>query len=328
MKKVAAVGIAWVLILVCCFAVVAQAASASILFEDGSDTGDMPADGSDVTAGEEEPAQVNTPTGASTPAGGGAQGEVEEPAITWNHAVSLTSLTSPYALLVNREHLLDENFEPVDRIKMTVKRATSAAVYMERKAALALEDMFAAATEAGYTLFLKSGYRSYGTQKTTYENRLAQNNGKDDGVVAYPGSSEHQTGLSCDILNEDYAGRPRMTTDFSETAEAQWMKENCADFGFILRYPENATEITKIIFEPWHFRYVGRDVAGYIMSRGFTMEEFWEDWQAELKDFEERGGNVEEWMKYEANRQLSGPKIRLIDEFDANGDQEISMRFS
>ena len=323
MKKVAAVGIAWVLILVCCFAVVAQAASVSMLLEDGSDTDDMTSDGSDLAAGEEEPMQVQTPTG-----NGGVQGDAREPAVTWNHMVSLGSLTSPYAVLVNREHLLDEKFEPEDRIKMTVKRATSAAVYMERTAALALEKMFASAEEAGHKLFLKSGYRSYGTQKTTYENRLAQNKGKDDGVVAYPGSSEHQTGLSCDILNEDYAARPRMTTDFSETAEAQWMKENCAEFGFILRYPEDATEITKIIFEPWHFRYVGREAAGYIMSRGITMEEFWEDWQAELKDFESRGGSVDEWINYEINRQQSGPQIRLIDEFDDDGDQEISVRFS
>ncbi|MCL1855567.1 MAG: M15 family metallopeptidase, partial [Clostridia bacterium] len=160
------------------------------------------------------------------------------PAVSWIFGVSMSALYARESMLVNKNNLLAADYEPLNRVKTAVKGATSASVYMERVAAEALEEMFAAAKDSGYTLYLKSGYRSYGTQKTMYTNRLQSMNGKDDGVVAPPGASEHQTGLGCDILNKDYAGRPRMTPDFSETAEARWMAENSADFGFILRYPE------------------------------------------------------------------------------------------
>lgn len=249
------------------------------------------------------------------------------PKVVWSFGVSLTALYARENKLVNRQNLLPEDFVPSDLVKMTVKRATSAAVYMERIAAEALEEMFNAAREEGYTLYLKSGYRSFGTQKTTYDNRLRNNDGKDDGVVAYPGSSEHQTGLACDILNADYAGRPRMTTDFSETAEAQWMKENCASFGFILRYPQDKMEITGIIFEPWHFRYVGKDVAGYIMRNELTLEEFTDQWQMAVAEFQGQGGDIDEQIAYELEKSQKGPESYVMEIYGEDGDAEVSLSF-
>ena len=92
--------------------------------------------------------------------------------------------------------------------------------------------------------------------------------------------------------NRDYATREYMTQDFKYTPEAQWMKENCAQFGRILRYTEDGEAATGIKFEPWHFRYVGREAAGYLSSTGMSLEAFTEEWQAALADFEARGGDI------------------------------------
>jgi len=253
--------------------------------------------------------------------------EREGPEIHWMYGVPMTDLYALENMLVNKDNILDKDYEPRDLVKVMVKCATSAAIYMERIAAEALVDMFNAAKDDGHTLYLKSGYRSYGTQKTMYTNRLQSTNGTDDGVVAPPGASEHQTGLSCDILNKNYAGRPRMTPDFTETAEAQWMAENCAYFGFILRYPEDKTDITQFIFEPWHFRYLGRGVAGYIMRNELTLEEFTEQWKEAVLEFESRGGSIEEQIAFEQNRRSTGPASFVLDLWGEDGDAEVSLSF-
>lgn len=333
MKRAVGMGLFLIFLFVSSYALNADAASVTILSSADEETEDVPTniETEDVSTGLEEAGDQseNEMEAIETDDEGESEPSTRESTkIRWTYPVPLTALYSPYNKLVNRDNLLEESFEPEELIKMTVKRATSAAVYMEKTAGDALLAMFEAATLDGYKLFLKSGYRSYGTQKTTYTNRLQSNNGKDDGVVAYPGSSEHQSGLSCDILNEDYAGRPRMTTDFSETAEAKWMKENCAQFGFILRYPEGKTDITNIIFEPWHFRYVGKEVAGYIMRTEMTMEEFWDEWQAEVTRFIGVGGNVEEWMATESQQKQSGiPQSYVLDVYGEDGDAEVSLSF-
>lgn len=192
--------------------------------------------------------------------------ESDLPEVRWTYPVSLTEIQSKYAMLVNADNMLEKDFEPDPLVKVTgVKRATSAAVYLEETAAKAAhgnvqcrrccdririrkrERQEKTATydeETGMVLYLKSGYRSYGTQSTTYANYLARNNNVDDGYVAKPGTSEHQTGICADILNGDYAGRPTMTQDFKWTPEAQWMKENCDTFGFILRFLEEKEDVT------------------------------------------------------------------------------------
>ena len=176
-------------------------------------------------------------------------------------------------------------------------------------------------------LYLKSGYRSYGTQATTYANYLARNNNVDDGYVAKPGASEHQTGICADVLNADYASRSRMTQDFKWTPEAQWMKENCADFGFILRFTEDGEEKTGIKFEPWHFRYVGKNIANYVMGLGITYEEFYEAAQAAYEDFIARGGDEKEWLEYEDKKLNAPPMSYVLDEYDEEGDAEVSLIF-
>ena len=89
--------------------------------------------------------------------------------------------------------------------------------------------------------------------------------------VAYPGTSEHQLGLAADIIDETF---PYLTEWQETTGTQKWLKEHAADYGFILRYPPGTDEITGIIYEPWHYRYVGEKFAHEIANRGITLEEY------------------------------------------------------
>ena len=89
--------------------------------------------------------------------------------------------------------------------------------------------------------------------------------------VAYPGTSEHQLGLAADIIDETF---PYLTEWQETTGTQKWLKEHAADYGFILRYPPESSDITGIIYEPWHYRYVGEKFAHEITNRGITLEEY------------------------------------------------------
>jgi len=120
-----------------------------------------------------------------------------------------------------------------------------------------------------------------------YYNRLNKNNGKDDGVVAYPGSSDHQTGLGIDVINKAGIGK-KFTEAFGKTKEGKWLAENCWDYGFIIRYQKDKEDITKIIYEPWHLRYVGVQVAQYMHANNLSLEEFTQEWNQAVAEYESR----------------------------------------
>ena len=130
-------------------------------------------------------------------------------------------------------------------------------------------EMYDAAKEDGYTIYNISSYRSYSTQNNIY-NRYVRNDGQKnaDTYSARPGYSEHQTGLASDIIT---------TSDsFAYTKEYKWLIANSYKYGFILRYPKGKEYITGYQFEPWHYRYVGKDVAKYIYEHDITYEEYYE----------------------------------------------------
>lgn len=123
------------------------------------------------------------------------------------------------------------------------------------------------ARKLGYQATLKSGYRSYYSQQSIYNGYVAKwGQEYTDKVSARPGHSEHQTGLAFDITS--------LNTDYSNTAEGKWLESNCHKYGFIIRYPKDKTYITGYSYEPWHIRYVGVDVATYIMKNNLTLEEY------------------------------------------------------
>ena len=215
--------------------------------------------------------------------------EMEPEAAQWAYPIPYDLLmTSDYIVLTNKENLLSEDYIPPDLVKLTCKKISSDPIQMREVAANALSDMFAAAKEDGIILYAHSGYRSYRTQKTMYSNRLKKNNGKDDGVVAYPGSSDHQTGLGIDIINKAGIGK-KFTTAFAETKEGKWVEENCWNYGFVIRYQKNKEDITQIMFEPWHLRYVGVQVAQYMHENDLSLEEFTAEWKEAAAEYQAAG---------------------------------------
>lgn len=137
----------------------------------------------------------------------------------------------------------------------------------------AFSDMQSAASEAGYSIWVGSGRRSYKTQESTYAFWVSmKGEAEANRVSAKPGTSEHQTGLAIDIRagNDDYY----LSKKFETTAEFEWLYEHSAEYGFILRYLKDKEEITGYDYEPWHFRYVGSELARIITDSGLTVEEF------------------------------------------------------
>ncbi|MEA4997935.1 MAG: M15 family metallopeptidase [Candidatus Limiplasma sp.] len=272
-------------------------------------------------------------------------------AAEWSFPVSVTELMSDHARLVNRDHLLEESYKPEDLVAATVKRASSSKIELRKEASEALTKMFEDAqlvkeytyrvqnskgewvekqfqNDAGLRLILKSGFRSYGTQKTTYNNYLARNNGVDDGISSPPGASEHQTGMACDVLSVNYnATNQYMNDSFYQTPEAQWMEENCIQYGFVLRYPEDKEELTRVPYEPWHLRYVGREIAGYLKVSGKCMEEFYEAYQQALTDFTAAGGDLDAQKLIEATRKSNGIESTVLEVYGEDGDAEVSLSF-
>lgn len=179
--------------------------------------------------------------------------------------------------LVNSTTLLEEGYVP------ELVTVNSAGYQFDARAADALRSMLQAAKEAGLSPMICSSYRSWERQSTLFAKQVEkqQNMGlsyedayeKAKTVVAFPGTSEHQTGLAADLVATSH----QLLDDSQEqTAEQQWLMEHCWEYGFILRYPKNKSEITGIIYEPWHYRYVGNEVAEYIHENDLCLEEYWE----------------------------------------------------
>jgi len=194
-------------------------------------------------------------------------GEMEEEMVVISNPEEIEALT-------NKELSLPPDYEPEDLVQPNVVWGpVSNYRYLRVEAAEALEDLFNSALEEEITLYGRTGYRSYQAQEEIFVN-FVNNHGYEEARTfsAKPGQSEHQTGLAMDITSEsvDY----RLSGDFGDTVEGQWVAENAHNYGFIIRYPRDKEEITGYIYEPWHLRYVGVDLATEIYESGLTMEEY------------------------------------------------------
>jgi len=177
-------------------------------------------------------------------------------------------------ILVNPDNFLpeDHSFE---------KEQVQGNYYLDSRAAPFAKQMIADAKEEGIELQICSSIRDVELQTRLFNNKIndliAEGYSEEDAkikaatIVAVPGTSEHHTGLALDIVTPSYQ---RLNAGYENTDAAKWLKKNAAEYGFILRYPKDKTDITKIIFEPWHYRYVGREYAEFIMSEGICFEEF------------------------------------------------------
>ena len=141
--------------------------------------------------------------------------------------------------------------------------------------------MLQAARNEGVYLAVCSPYRDIERQQRLFERKIKahMSNGysymeaykKASQIVTVPGASEHQIGLALDIISNDYTV---LNEGFEKTSAGKWLKKHCKEYGFILRYPRGKEYITGIDYEPWHFRYVGKEAATIIMDNEITLEEF------------------------------------------------------
>ena len=147
---------------------------------------------------------------------------------------------------------------------------------LKSKVSNAANKMFAAAkAEKGFNLYVASGFRSYDTQNKIYNNYVNRDGKKEaDTYSARPGYSEHQTGLAFDVCDRNVGAC--ITSGFDNTDQAKWLSDNAYKYGFILRYVKNKTDQTGYIYESWHFRYVGTELAEELYNNGdwLTMEEY------------------------------------------------------
>ena len=172
--------------------------------------------------------------------------------------------------LVNRQYTVSEAYEPGD---LSMSDVPGQVRRMRPEAAAALREMFQACKEeAGVQLLSISGYRSYAKQEGIYKRKLRavkHNVAKAQEYVAPPGASEHQTGMAMDIGQKH---KIHLEVSFRDTQGGKWCRENCWRFGFILRYDEGWEDITGYQFEPWHFRYVGKEYAKEIHDANVPLE--------------------------------------------------------
>ena len=160
-------------------------------------------------------------------------------------------------LIVNKDISLPEHFNPGEN----------------KKARHALQKLLNDGNKQGFQLSNASGFRSYQSQEQLFDQYVQRDGEKAaNKYSAKPGHSEHQTGLTYDIVSENTD--TNFKTSFGNTEEGQWLKDNAYKYGFIIRYPKNKTHITGYQYEPWHIRYVGKDTAKKLYKSNETLEEY------------------------------------------------------
>lgn len=198
----------------------------------------------------------------------------EEKKITAEQQERMADLGSWNLILVNKWNKMPED--------MVVETADIENGYsIDARVKDNLEAMMEACREAGCDPAICSAFRTHDVQQSLYDREaepfLAQGMSEEEAYekagesVAIPGTSEHECGLAVDIIDSGY----QVLDDKQEETETQkWLMANCQDYGFILRYPNDKKDVTGIIYEPWHYRYVGKNHARYIMEKGICLEEY------------------------------------------------------
>lgn len=171
--------------------------------------------------------------------------------------------------IVNKYYQLEEDFEPNNLTPIDSKYARNDSQLLQKEATEAFNQMCSDAKLENISLYSGSAYRSYEYQNTIYNDYI-----KKDGLTAAetysarPGYSEHQLGLAVDIMNGNWSYVSKDNIEYS------WLQANSYKYGFILRYPENKEYITGYMFEPWHYRYLGNELASKVYNSGLTYDEY------------------------------------------------------
>ena len=180
------------------------------------------------------------------------------------HKAAPCDTSKGYLVLVNGLHYLDESYKPnnLTAFKKDYCYEDQRAVNEAVESFITMQKDCKKQTNA--VLMVNSAYRSYQQQIETFKNN-------DKRYVAHPGCSEHQTGLAIDATSLQHPEK----WSFGKSKEGVWMRENCHKYGFILRYPEKQSKLLGYSYEPWHLRYVGKDVATQIHDEGITFDEYY-----------------------------------------------------
>lgn len=198
-----------------------------------------------------------------------AQQDVQKEPETSRQAADNELLT-----LVNPWNKVPESWQ-VDPVEL------SNGLQIDRRCYDALQEMMDACRAAGHEPLICSAYRTQETQQDLFDNKVSELESKGEShdeavqeagtVVAVPGTSEHQLGLAVDVVD---INNQNLTEEQEKTPTQKWLMANSWRYGFIHRYPNGKSDITGIIYEPWHYRYVGKDVAQEIFNKGITLEEY------------------------------------------------------
>ena len=193
----------------------------------------------------------------------------------FNPSTAVINSEKWYLLLVNRNYILPEDFT----VKTTAVKGGGQS--LDYRVTPHYDKMIAAAEADSISLIPVSGYRSVERQRTNFERKIklymdkgyskAEATRLASEIVLMPSTSEHNAGLAMDFgTNGNYT----LDENFAKTEAFEWLSKNAADYGFILRYPEDAQDITMVTYEPWHWRYVGVENAKKIKASGLTLEEY------------------------------------------------------
>ncbi|MBQ4627180.1 MAG: M15 family metallopeptidase [Clostridia bacterium] len=234
------------------------------------------------TQGHSEEESTDSPTNDPTDEPSSEQATTSAPEIIEDYAYAYAGFNPAYAnmdisdwrmILVNRDYILPDGYMPV--LEPAVE-GDYEDIKLDYRVAPYYNEMYQAALEDGVELVPISGYRSVERQTRNFENKIQKyiNDGysKTEAtqmaatIILPPGTSEHNAGLAMDICS--------LYESFEKTEEFEWLSENAADYGFIMRYPEDKQDITKIIYEPWHWRYVGVEAAQEMKASGQCLEEY------------------------------------------------------
>lgn len=167
-------------------------------------------------------------------------------------------------ILVNNSHAIPDNYDITTK-EIEDDYKVDERIYGD------LRKMIDDCRDAGYEPKVISAFRTREFQQSLYDRAVNKND------TAKPGHSEHECGLAADIIDADSLSWGDPLIDKQEDMPAQkWLMEHCQDYGFILRYPKDKEDVTEIIYEPWHYRYVGKEHAKKIMENGICLEEYLE----------------------------------------------------
>ncbi len=281
-------GIAWLLLLLC-LAVVGFTVYSSGGFSEKESDKEVFLQLDDIQAAQgdnlfaletEEPSQETSETEPSSIGVFATEPEVEEPPVTEPSTTEATepplpfSKTDPLMVLVNKNHeYVGESPE--------VKQWRAGGISVSTEAYDALAEMIDAGQKLGLRFVVCSGYRSREVQEQLFQedvNRyMSRGMDYEEAWAATgqytmpPGHSEHCTGLAVDIVAQS---NQNLDSSQENTSETRWLQTHCWEYGFILRYPKEKSNITGIAYESWHYRYVGKEAAKYLTENNLTLEEF------------------------------------------------------